>query len=369
MNKILLILPDLEYSGAAKEVAIIASVLPHVGFAPHICILGSAGPAIDWLEGSGAPLTVLRGRRSLDLGMYAKLRRLVRDIQPDVIHTGGSAAFRAIALVAGRGPHRVVARSPLTARANRRSLGRWERWLLGRADRVLARGPLEAERWRAFGLPAQIITILPPPAETVGTRSRPPASPLHALCDPEQDGGKRLIVCAGRLEVHRGYRDALWALSLLPFLYEDLRLAIAGSGPDRPGLEYFSGVTDTRRIACFVGPRSDLSEWLARAELVWVPSRAEGGVHVALEAMALGRPVVAARLPGLADVITDGESGYLVPPGDVLALARQTHLLLSNPDLRRRMGEAGRRRAAARFTRSAFVNRVAELYQTLARTA
>jgi glycosyltransferase involved in cell wall biosynthesis len=82
--------------------------------------------------------------------------------------------------------------------------------------------------------------------------------------------------------------------------------------------------------------------------------------------MAAGVAVVAADLPSLAEVVRDGETGFLVPAGDRVALARQTLRLLRNPDRRRQMGEAGRRRAAAHFAADDLVRRFAALYNDLA---
>jgi glycosyltransferase involved in cell wall biosynthesis len=75
--------------------------------------------------------------------------------------------------------------------------------------------------------------------------------------------------------------------------------------------------------------------------------------------------VVASDLPGLAEVVADGEAGFLVPPGDKAALARRTRQLLDDEAARRGLGEAGRRRAARHFAAGAFVRGVAELYREL----
>jgi glycosyltransferase involved in cell wall biosynthesis len=83
----------------------------------------------------------------------------------------------------------------------------------------------------------------------------------------------------------------------------------------------------------------------------------------ALEAMAAGRPVVASNLPGLAELVADGETGLLVPPDDKLALARASRVLLEDEPRRRRMGEAARERARTRFPLSETVRAVQEVYR------
>jgi len=164
-------------------------------------------------------------------------------------------------------------------------------------------------------------------------------------------------VGTGPLEPVKGFCDAIWAFDILQFLYDDLHLLLVGAGPDEPNLHRFARRTGATGRIHFLGERDDLDEVLGHAEVVWLPSRADRGTLAALEAMAAARPVVASRWPGLAEVIADGETGLLVPPGDKAALARQTRLLLDDPALARRLGEAGRRAAAA-FTPA----RLAEAY-------
>jgi glycosyltransferase involved in cell wall biosynthesis len=86
---------------------------------------------------------------------------------------------------------------------------------------------------------------------------------------------------------------------------------------------------------------------------------------VAMEAMALGKPLIASRMGGLTDLVDDGETGLLVPPDDVDALRQAIERLLADKNLRERMGAAGKRKVSA-FQSTAVVRRVEELYQRLA---
>jgi glycosyltransferase involved in cell wall biosynthesis len=79
--------------------------------------------------------------------------------------------------------------------------------------------------------------------------------------------------------------------------------------------------------------------------------------------MAAGRPVVASRLPGLAEVIDNGRTGYLVTPGDKAELCRQTRILLDHADFRREMGQAGKLHVAERFPRSRMIEAIAKVYE------
>src|SRR5262249_8861163 len=146
------------------------------------------------------------------------------------------------------------------------------------------------------------------------------------------------------------------------FVHPDLHLVLAGDGPDRARLESFAANVRISAAVHFVGPRDEVRSLMSRAEVVWVPGRVEGGTQGTLEAMAAGRPRLAANSRRLAELVRDGETGYLVAPGDKAAVARQTQRLLTDADLRRAMGEAARRRAAEQFRAEDLAERCARVY-------
>jgi glycosyltransferase involved in cell wall biosynthesis len=123
------------------------------------------------------------------------------------------------------------------------------------------------------------------------------------------------------------------------------------------------GLTD--RVA-FMGFREDMPDILAGLDvLVHCPTAPEPFGRVLAEAMAVGRPVVAARCGGIPEVVDDGVTGYLVKPGDVSAFASTVTRLLADRTLRERLGQAGRRRAEERFTVADHVTAVVEAYRAL----
>jgi glycosyltransferase involved in cell wall biosynthesis len=230
------------------------------------------------------------------------------------------------------------------------------RWLLRRADRVVTSGAAEAALCRRLGLAANRLVTVPPGF-----------APLP-MADGQWTPGENpeAVVCLGPLTPDKGLRDAIWAFDILRHLYPELSLVLVGDGPDRPRLEAFARTQRIEDRVHFAGTQREVGPLLEGAAVVWVPSRADVGAHSALAAMAAGRPVVAAAQPGLAEVVGDGDTGLLVPPGDPVALARQTRALLDDPARRRRLGEAGRRRAAALFAAENLVRRFAGLYNDLA---
>lgn len=160
--------------------------------------------------------------------------------------------------------------------------------------------------------------------------------------------GAELVLFVGRLAPQKGCDTLLRAFEILLRRCPSSRLAVAGDGDQEL---YLLRLARQLRIAHrveFLGWRedADLIELYREAAVVAVPSRYEPFGLVSLEAMACGCPVVASRVGGLQDVVLDEETGYLVPPGDYLELARRLAAVLLDEALRLRLAEAARRRAA-----------------------
>ena len=142
------------------------------------------------------------------------------------------------------------------------------------------------------------------------------------------------VLFVGRLSEEKGVLELIEAA-------RDLPLVVVGDGPLRDRVPGALG---------FVAP-AELPGYLDRAAVVVCPSHREGYGVVARQAMAHARPVVATAVGGLAEAVVPGETGVLVPPGDVAALRVALERLLQDEELRRRLGAAARDRVKARFSR------------------
>ncbi|HEX5269077.1 MAG TPA: glycosyltransferase [Gemmataceae bacterium] len=360
--RILLLTHDLAYGGAARQLALLAAGLPRDRFTARVFTTRPDAPWSLALREAGVTVASGGRRRLFDVRDLFALRRALREFAPDVIHVFGQPALRSLALAGGRrGARVVVSAASLACRVT--PLGRLDRLLLrGMADRVTARGPAEAEHCQRIGVPAEKLTVIPPGVPIASPPKLPHADWCRSLGLPP---AARVVVGLGPLEPAKGFRDAIWAFDILQFLYDDLHVVLAGAGSHEARLREFTRLTRSTDRIHFPGPRSDLEELLGHAEMVWVPSREDRGAGAALETMAAGRPVVASRWPGLAEVVADGETGALVPPGDKAALARETRALLEDPERRRRLGDAGRQRVAERFSVEGMVRNHEALYAAL----
>ncbi|SNX74578.1 glycosyltransferase involved in cell wall bisynthesis [Cereibacter ovatus] len=176
---------------------------------------------------------------------------------------------------------------------------------------------------------------------------------VHCGIDPARYGrtadrpaGKE-IVFVGRLAAVKGVPVLLDAFAEVLKTHPDARLTLVGDGPERAAIEARAealggAVTFTGYLS-----QDEVAGVLARADLFALPSFAEGVPVVLMEAMASRLPVVATRIAGIPELVAEGDSGCLVPPGDAPALARALERLLQDPDLRRRMGDAGRAKVEA----------------------
>ncbi len=186
-------------------------------------------------------------------------------------------------------------------------------WMLRRARIALPVAEAFADQARMLG--ARDVRVIPTGLEL-------PAEPGEPADPPE-------VLYAGRLSEEKGVEELAAAA-------EGLNLVVAGDGPLRPLLPQARGMV----------AREELYALMERASVVVCPSRRDGLPVVCAEAMAHARPVVASAVGGLPDMVRDGETGLLVPPGDPVALRAAIDRLLADDDLRRRLGRAARSRIA-----------------------
>jgi glycosyltransferase involved in cell wall biosynthesis len=188
------------------------------------------------------------------------------------------------------------------------------------------------------------------------------AARLEAFRNPDPDDRERLhrlagvagnglvVLAAGRLSPEKGFNVLVEAAGQIAKSNASVRFVLFGEGTERPLLERRIDQLGLRDHFILAGFRDDLDRWLPWADLVVLPSFTEGLPNVALEASAAGVPVVATAVGGTPEVVCDGINGLLVPPGDPAALAQGILRLCGNGELRRTLGEAGRRLMQERFS-------------------
>jgi glycogen(starch) synthase len=176
------------------------------------------------------------------------------------------------------------------------------------------------------------------------------------------------LLAIGRLVPEKGFDLTLEALALLIARFPRIRLMIAGDGPERPLLEEKARTLNVAGAVHFMGwvPPEEIPRLINRASMVLMSPRwQEAFGLVALQAAQMGRPIVATRVGGLAEVVADHETGLLVEKENPRALADAAAFLLEHPETAMRIGHAARTRAVELFSLEKCVDQYDALYQRL----
>jgi len=175
------------------------------------------------------------------------------------------------------------------------------------------------------------------------------------------------ILSVGRLDWRKGYEHALSALRRLKDRGVPLEYRIVGDGDYLEAVAFARHQLGLDEEVTLLGarPKEEVRDEMLRADVFLHPAVSEGFSNAVLEAQAMELPVVCTDAGGLPENVADGESGFVVPRRDPTALAERLETLARDPALRRRMGEAGRRRVMARFRLTEQVAAFGELYQRL----
>lgn len=263
----------------------------------------------------------------------------------DVVYASATYAAAAAASAAARRPLVVkLVSDPAYERARRYRLfeGTLEEFQEGGSQPVAAlkrsrtvalrraRGVIVPSRYLArialgWGLDAERVVVVPNPA------------PALAVEEAAERSG---LVFAGRLTRQKALHTALDALVQVP----EAKLLVIGDGPDRERLEQHATELGLNGRVRFVGsvPRADVLKAFASAEALVLSSDWENFPHTAVEALALGTPLIATWVGGVPEIVSDGVNGLLVPPGSPDALAQALRRFLGSPELRARLASAAR---------------------------
>lgn len=327
----------------------------------------TSGAFTDLVAAEGMEVALIDLSRTFRLTGAWQLRALLRRVDADVLHTHPQLAGNILGRVAGALAGVAVV-SHIHAEnffRSQRQVATVHRLLDNATARLCARILVVSDATRAAlaaqGYPQDRMETVhngfdgaSVPAESARAVRRELGLPADAL-----------VVCiVGRLNAMKGQREAIEALARLG---GESHLVIAGEDAEHGG----AFASELHRLADdlgvggrvhLTGYRADVPAVLAAADVFVLPSWAEGLPMVVLEAMAAGLPVVAARVGGIPELVVDGETGLLVAPRDVAALAAALGLLVTDEEKRRRLGAAGRLRLEREFTERAASERVLAVY-------
>jgi glycosyltransferase involved in cell wall biosynthesis len=323
----------------------------------------SPGSFVELAEREGFRVRVARLGGALDVRSLARLRAVLRGERSDVLHTHVHFSLNVLGRVAGR-----LAGARVVAHMHAENVFR--------PDGIARRAQVALDNATA-GLCSAIVAVSEATAATLVRQGYPadrvvvvrngiaPPAPAQPRRPEGVSDDVPFLLHVGRLAPGKGQRELIEALARLA--RRDAVVVLAGKDLETGGaferdLEARADELGVRDRVVFAGHRDDVPALLAAADVFVLPSRIEGLPLTVLEAMAAARPVVATRVGGTPEAVVDGETGELVPAGDIEALVRALDGLLSDPERARRLGESGRRRVHERFSAAAMSERVLGLY-------
>jgi glycosyltransferase involved in cell wall biosynthesis len=367
--RVLLLTDEMEVGGTQRQIVHIARGLDRERFEPTVLFFRNPSFFVGELEQAGVRVIQIEKHGRLDLGFVRRLVRTLREERFDVMQ-----CFAFSGELWGAVARRLLPRAQRPALITSvRGVYEWyskvhwrlKRWVSGQSERVVANSRMGAGyAQERMGLAPGAIRVSyngvqaprPDPARAQALRGE--------LGVPE---GGLLVLFVGRLVVHKDVPTLLRAVARLRERLPKLRLALAGDGPLQDELAQQVASLSLQPAVTLLGQRDDVTDLIAAADIMVLPSLREGLSNVILEGMMGGKPVVASNAGGNIELIDHERGGLLFDIGDDAALAAALDRLAHDAPLRERLGQGARQRAEAEFSIPSMVRAYEKHYGEAAR--
>lgn len=347
---ILQVITPRRFYGAERSLVYLCEGLQQRGHRVVVACKGNPGLQAA-LQAYGIPVHALPIAGKLNFAAPLVLAHLARSIQADVVHTHLSTAAQWGGLMGKLTGLPVLAH--VQAMNSKVFFSLADHLIAcseGVRQHLIAQGVAPERVDVAFnGLPGQLFAGLHPAAYVRQELDIPLGAPV--------------IGVVAHLSLRKGHRHLLAALPSLLRQFPDLVCLVVGEGAMHDSLQAQARELGVAEAVRFLGFRPDAVQLMVGMDVVVLPSVAKEGLGIVLiEAGFLGKPAVASAAPGIDEVVVNGETGLLAPPGDAAALADCITQLLADPALAARLGDAGRQRAQHRFSVDAMAQRAEGIY-------
>jgi glycosyltransferase involved in cell wall biosynthesis len=332
-----------------------------MGFEPIVGSLSPAGPVTQQLEAAGIETFACNARGPTDLSCLARLAKVIRNHNPDLIHSSLFHANLACRLVGKLDRPRPIITSTVTIEQERR----WHLWLesatIGLSDIHVANSRAVATHLaNDLGIPANRICVIRNGLDLTKIES---AKPI----DRAQHGisqNQKLIVWAGRMDPVKNLKVLIEVIDRLSANF-DLRAVLLGDGPSRPEIESLIHERALTNQITLLGWSPEVVCWLKSADALIFPSFTEGSPNVVLEAMASGCPVIASNIPACRELIQNHVSGRLIPPENAAAFTQAATEILANKPLAQSLAAAASATVQLRHDIRVIASQWSDLYLRL----
>ena len=317
----------------------------------------------EFVRGLGAVNHEVDLHRPISGGGYRAMRRLARSEPFDLVHfgCGRSLLWGGIALRGVNGVAKVATRRidyPISAAP----WGAWRYRAL--VDHVIANCDAVRRRVLAAGVPPERVSLIHEgidAREFIGLPQRR-AEARERLRLPS---AALVVSCAAALRPRKGQRVLIDAFARLTARFADAVLVLAGSGDDVRALRALAVARGIEARVFFTGPLPSIRDLLAASDVFTMASWHEGLSNACLEAATAELPLVVSEVGGLPEIVVNGETGFVVPAGDIGSFADKIGALLADEALRRRAGAAGRARVERLFTAERMARDTVDLFERL----
>lgn len=314
-----------DVSGPGRQLVGVARALAERGVDVHIVMFHRAGrghpPFADFMHKLGTPFTIVPENGATDTALPGRLRRVLRDLRPDVIETHSYKTTALVYLLRKFGGLRQPWLGFFHGATSENAKVRAYHWLDGRLLRDADLTVVMSERHRReFAHPGARVRVLY--NSVVPMPDEPSAELLlPAAVEAAVAAGDPLVGVVGRLSPEKGVDLYLRALALLEARGVRFVSVLAGDGPERAAYEALAAELRVGHRVAFLGTVAAMQSLYRRLELLVIPSRSEGLPNVLLEAMRADVPVVSTSVGAVPEVLGGTQAGVLIPPANVEALA------------------------------------------------
>jgi L-malate glycosyltransferase len=313
----------------------------------------------------GLDFIPLAPRAELDLAAAWRLSRVIKQLQPQIVHAHDphGVAMASLGLSMSTLPvrPRLVASRRVDFHMRQSALSRWK---YRQVDCFICASDAIRRIVVSDGIPRTRTVTVHEGIDLGRVSAAPPATLHQELWLPHE---APLVGNVAALVPHKGQRHLVEAAARVLPEHPDARFIIAGEGELRASLEQQIRQHHLEKHVMLVGFRADILSLHKAFDLFAMSSVTEGLGTSLLDAMACGKPIVATTAGGIPEVVVHEETGLLVPPRDPPAMAAAIARLLADPGLRRQMGEAGLARVRTHFSAETMVQNTLRVYQQVVR--
>jgi len=347
---------QLSWRGGEQQVLYLSQALHAQGY-DNVTICQPHSALYQRVCEARLPVRALRVLHEVDVVAAWQLARYLRRERVDILHMhesrGHTIGLLACALASQ--VRKVVSRR-VAFKPSRNWFSRWK-YTLPRVQ-YLAVSEAVRQVMMDSGLPGTQVLTIHSGIDLKRCDKAPEVEPLFP-------SGTRVVGTVGHLASNKGHLYLLEAAQRLIRDEPNLGVAIVGTGGLRRRLEAQAVALGVAEYVKFTGFRRDIPSLIKEFEIFVFPSHLEGLGTSILDAMALGKPVVATHAGGIPETVQDGVTGLLVPPRDPAALAQAIGYLLQHPELQAQFGKEGRRRVEQGFTAARMARQTRQVYHQL----